>query len=143
MNLLKVGREPVSIAPTATVIDAVRRMEEANIGAIMILENDQLTGIFTERDLMLRVVLPGRDAQTTLVSEVMTSPVLTVRSDTDPDEVLRLMQERHIRHLPIVDETGRVQARISIRHLLREKVENLSQELDSLEAYLTADGIGG
>jgi CBS-domain-containing membrane protein len=73
----------------------------------------------------------------------MTSPVLTVPSDMDPDEVLRLMQERHIRHVPIVNEAGKVQARISIRHLLREKVENLSQELNSLEAYVTADGIGG
>jgi CBS domain-containing protein len=143
MNLLKVGREPVSIASTATVIEAVSRMEENHVGAIMILENDQLTGIFTERDLMRRVVLPGRSAQTTLVSDVMTSPVLTVPSDMDPDEVLRLMQERHIRHVPIVNEAGKVQARISIRHLLREKVESLSQELNSLEAYVTADGIGG
>ena len=143
MNLLKVGREPVVIAPTANVMEAVGRMEQANVGAILILEGDQLKGIFTERDLMLRVVRAGRDPQTTPLSEVMTSPVLTARSDMDADEVLRLMQEQHIRHIPVVSADGRVQARISIRHLLREKVEKLSQELDSLEAYTTADGIGG
>lgn len=143
MNLVKIGKEPIATTPTATVVDAVREMERANIGAILVVEGGRLKGIFTERDVMLRVVLAGKDPATTPVSEVMTSPVLTVSKDTEPDEVLRMMRERHIRHIPVVDADGNIEVRISIRHLLHEKVEHLTQELDSLEAYLTADGIGG
>ena len=143
MNLLKIGREPISIGPGATVINAVREMEKANIGAILVMDGSELKGIFTERDVMLRVVSQGKDPLKTLVGEVMTSPVITVSKETEPDEVLKLMRENHIRHIPVVDAQGHPQVRISIRHLLNEKVEHLTQELDSLEAYLTADGIGG
>ena len=73
----------------------------------------------------------------------MTSPVLTISEDSSPDDALKTMWERHFRHLPVVDANGKVMAMISIRHLLHLKVENLTQELDSLEAYITADGIGG
>jgi CBS domain-containing protein len=143
MNLLKIGKEPIAIGSTATVMAAVREMDKANIGAILVIDGGELKGIFTERDVMLRVVLQEKDPAKTLVGEVMTTPVLTISKETEPDEVLKMMRERHIRHIPVVDSNGRVQVRISIRHLLHEKVEHLMQELDSLEAYLTADGIGG
>ena len=73
----------------------------------------------------------------------MTSPVVTIHTETEPDDASKLMSERHIRHLPVVQSDGKVEAMVSIRHLLHDKVEHLTQELDSLEAYLSADGIGG
>jgi signal-transduction protein with cAMP-binding, CBS, and nucleotidyltransferase domain len=77
------------------------------------------------------------------MSDVMTGPVLTIDRDTSADDALKIMAEQHIRHLPVVDGLGQAEGMLSIRHLLRDKVEHLTQELDSLEAYLTADGIGG
>ncbi len=143
MNLLKIGKEPVAIKSSVTVMEALREMEKAKVGAVLIIDGDQLKGVFTERDLMMRVVLQDKKPESTLVTDVMTSPVLTITKDGEPDDVLKLMQEKHIRHLPLVNGEGDVEGMISIRHLLTEKVEHLTQELDSLEAYISADGIGG
>lgn len=129
---------------TAKVHEAVEAMAEADVGAALVYEGDTLSGIFTERDLMLRVVREGLDGSATPVKDVMTSPVWCVGvADTDPDELLRAMMERNIRHIPIRDEQGKIQGVISSRLLLRRRVEDLSRELDSLEAYMGADGIGG
>ena len=143
MNLLKIGKNPVAIESSATVMDALQEMEKAKVGAILIIDGAQLNGVFTERDLMMRVVLKAKNPESTPVTDVMTSPVLTIAKDKEPDDVLKLMQEKHIRHLPLVNDTGDVEGMISIRHLLTEKVAHLTQELDSLEAYISADGIGG
>jgi CBS-domain-containing membrane protein len=84
-----------------------------------------------------------RDPRKTEVEEVMTSPVHTIASRTTGDEALKIMLQEHIRHLPVVDERGKAQAIVSMRNLLEEKVRELHQQLDSLESYITADGIGG
>ena len=143
MNLLKIGKEAVAIHSSATVMDALRAMAKSKVGAILIIDDEQLNGIFTERDLMMRVVLEDKKPESTPVTDVMTAPVLTITKDKAPDDVLKLMQEKHIRHLALVNGEGDVEGMISIRHLLTEKVEHLTQELDSLEAYISADGIGG
>lgn len=143
MNLLKIAKAPAVVPSNATVMEAIQAMQDATVGAVLIVDDDVLKGIFTERDLMLRVVLKEKDPKATSVVDVMTSDVLTIRKETTADDVLKTMWEQHIRHLPIVDDTGKVEAMISIRHLLDRKVEHLTQELDSLEAYITADGIGG
>jgi CBS domain-containing protein len=89
------------------------------------------------------VVVEGRDPKTTTVEEVMTSPVQTIQKRTTGEEALRIMVQNHIRHLPVIDEMGQVQAMVSMRSLLEEQVHDLHQQLDSLESYITADGIGG
>ena len=132
-----------SVLPSAMVMDGIRAMAKATVGAVLILEHDELLGIFSERDLMIRVVSANKNPETTRIADVMTAPVLTIPRDMAEDDVLNLMWARHIRHLPIVDEFGVVEGVVSIRHLLHQKVENLTQELDSLEAYISADGIGG
>jgi CBS domain-containing protein len=143
MNLLKIAKPAVTIGPDASVLDAIKAMKAATVGAVLIIHEGELKGVFTERDLMVRVVLEKKDLEATGVTTVMTSPVLTILKDTRPDEALKLMWNRHIRHLPVVDSEGHVQAMVSIRHLLHDKVEHLTQELDSLEAFIGADGIGG
>ena len=142
-NLLK-RVQGVSVATSATVMEAIEAMSKATVGAVMVVDGEALKGVFTERDVMLRVVLEKKDPNTTSVSDVMTSPVVSVnKEDTTADELLKTMSERHIRHLPVLDSDGKVEGVISIRHLLQHKVENLTNELDSLEAYMSADGIGG
>ena len=143
MNLLKIAKPAVTVGSDVTVMDAITAMEEATVGAVVVVDSGEIKGMFTERDVMLRIVHPKKDPSQTPVADVMTSPVLTISQETSPDDALKMMSDRHFRHLPVVDSDGKVEAMISIRHLLHLKVENLTQELDSLEAYITADGIGG
>jgi len=137
------SRFVVTVSRTATVLDAIQAMAGAKVGSIAVVDGNVLVGIFSERDVMLRVVAEGRDPKSTAVEEVMTSAVQTIQKRTTNDEALRIMIQNHIRHLPVVDEKGEVQAMVSMRSLLEEKVQDLHQQLDSLESYITADGIGG
>jgi len=124
-------------------MQAVQTMDQVSIGAVGITQDDVLVGIFSERDLMLRVVSKKLDPETTHIRDVMTSPVETISRDSTADDALKLMLEKHIRHLPIVDRDGRLAGMISMRSLLHDKVQELTNQLDSLEAYFTADGFGG
>jgi CBS domain-containing protein len=144
MGLLRIARTPlVTVRPDATVMEAVRTMDIESIGAVVVAQGDALIGMFSERDLMLRVVSARRDPEQTLVRDVMTSPVATIDRDSTVDDALKLMLDKHIRHLPIADRDGRLAGMISMRSLLHDKVEELTDQLDSLEAYFTADGCGG
>jgi len=144
MGLLRIAQTPVvTVTPRTTVIDAVRTMDQEGIGAVAVMEDGLLCGIFSERDVMLRVVLEQRDPKTTRMMEVMTSPVETISRNATVDDALKHMLEKHIRHLPVVTRDGRMGGMISIRNLLYEKVDELTDQLDSLEAYFTADGAGG
>jgi len=144
MGLLRITRTPlVTASAEATVMEAVRAMHKEHIGAIAIVDNERLTGIFSERDLMNRVVLKGRNPEHTRVGDVMTSPVITIPRSLTADDALKLMDERQIRHLPVVSTDGSLLGMLSVRNLLHEKVQELTDQLDSLEAYFTADGAGG
>jgi CBS domain-containing protein len=144
MGLLRIARTPlVTVTPQSTVMQAVRIMDQESIGAVAVTQSDVLIGMFSERDLMLRVVSESKDPERTLVEEVMTSPVETIHRDCTADEALKLMLEKHIRHLPIVDRDGSLAGMISMRSLLHDRIEELTDQLDSLEAYFTADGVGG
>jgi CBS domain-containing protein len=102
-----------------------------------------LRGIFTERDLMLRVVLRHRNPKSTRVSEVMTSPAETITDATPEEDALVHMVERHVRHLPIVSTRGELKGMLSLRNLLEHRVDELARELHSLDQYLSNDGPGG
>lgn len=137
------SRSVITVPRTATVMDAVEVMGAAQIGSVLIEADGRVAGIFSERDVMLRVVLEQRDPRTTLVEEVMTTPVRVISIKTTGDEALKIMVQEHIRHLPVVDEKGRAQAIVSMRRLLQEQISELHQQLDALESYISADGIGG
>jgi CBS domain-containing protein len=144
MSLLKIAHVPPAfVEPGASVLHAVEVMAEEGVGAVAVVEGGQLRGIFTERDVMLRVVLKGRRPHDTRISEVMTSPVETVAEETSAEEALTHMLDRHLRHLPIVGQGGALLGMLSIRNLLEHMVEDLSRELHSLDQYLLNDGPGG
>jgi CBS domain-containing protein len=144
MGLLRIARTPlVTVRPDATVMEAVQRMVQESIGAIAVTDGKHLIGMFSERDLMLRCVSERRNLDQTLVGDVMTSPVETIHRDAPCDEALKVMLEKHIRHLPLIDRDGKLAGMISMRSLLHDKVEDLTDQLDSLEAYFSADGFGG
>jgi len=139
MSLLKIAHVPAAtVAPGSTVFDAVHVMAREGVGAVAVVENggkSRLQGIFTERDVMLRVVELERDPRTTRVGDVMTSPVETAREETTAAEALI-----HLRHLPIVARGGRLLGMLSIRNLLEDQVGDLQRSLHSLEQYLSNDG---
>jgi CBS domain-containing protein len=144
MSILRIARTPTAaVPPSATVTEAVKKMKDNNVGAVVVLDGGALQGMFSERDVMLRVVLEKRDPEKTRVKDVMTTNVVSIRKDTQPDEAVKLMWERHIRHLPVVRADGTVEGIVEIRNLFHELYEDLAQELDSLESYITMDGIGG
>ena len=147
MSLLKIAHvPPATIEPGATVLDAVNVMAREKVGAVAVMEKagkSNLLGIFTERDVMLRMMQQERNPRETQVRDVMTSPVETASEKTTASEALTLMLERHLRHLPIVGDDGQLLGMLSIRDLLEDKVEDLKRELDSLDQYLLNDGPGG
>lgn len=144
MRVIKIAQVPApSVTVEASVLDAVRTMEEAQGGACAVMDGAALAGIFSERDLMLRIVRVGLDPKKTTVRQVMTEDLETVTSDTDSSDALSLMVSRHIRHLPVVGEDGDLAGLLSIRNLLQYHVEELVDQLNSLEAYYAADGPGG
>ena len=144
MSLLKIAHvPPATVEPSANVLEAVQLMAEEGVGAVAVVEGDQLRGIFTERDVMLRGVLRERKPLETKIGEVMTSAVETTTDDTPYEDALNFMLEHHIRHLPIVSSDGQLKGMLSIRNLLEHMVQDLQRELHSLDQYLLNDGPGG
>ncbi len=145
MDLLRIARRPpVVVSPDDNVKTAIAKMVEAGVGAVIVVENERPAGIFTERDVLTRVVHPGLSAETTPVKQVMTpNPHVAPAKEMTASEAFEFMTDKHFRHLPVVDEEGRVVGILSVRHLMQHIVEYLSHELEGLNAYIAADGIGG
>ncbi len=142
--LLRVASTPAkTVSMTASVDDAVRLMVETRVGAVAVVDEGNLVGIFTERDVMTKVVHGSLDAARTPVAEVMVRDPVSVGCNTPRSEALELMITNHFRHLPILGADGGLAGMLSIRHLLRHQVERLTGDVDSLEQYLAADGPGG
>lgn len=147
MSLLKIAHvPPATIEAGQSVLEAVQVMAKEGVGAIAVLERgekSELCGVFTERDVMLRVVLQKLDPQNTKVRNVMTAPVASISDNLTAEEAFNLMVERHMRHLAIVSKEGDLLGMLSIRNLLEHLVEDLQRELHSLDQYMSNDGPGG
>jgi CBS domain-containing protein len=118
-----------------TVLDAAAYMSDRVIGAVPVMDQGRLVGMFTERDLMTRVVVPGFDPADVPVIDVMTREVTTAAPDDLRSECIRRMKSRHCRHLPVV-ENGRLLGTISLRDLLAEDIEERLQEVRLLTEYV-------
>lgn len=119
----------------STVIDAVKIMVGHDVGALPVLHDSRLVGVFSERDLMKRVIVQGLDPQTTKVSEVMTRELWAADICDEHTDAMRLMSERRIRHLPILDD-GNLAGFISLRDLLRVELEGKEHEIRTLTDYI-------
>lgn len=119
----------------ATVFEAARAMSAKKVGAVIVTrDGGKLAGIFTERDLMSRVVVARKDPETVTLEEVMTRDVFSVGVDAEVKSVRAELQQRHIRHLPIVAE-GRIVGILSLRDLLRADIDEMSIEVQAMESY--------
>lgn len=128
--------ELYSVAPDTMVFDAIKLMAEAKVGALLVLEDEQLVGIVSERDYARKVILESRSSRETPVRDVMTNVVLTVTPEQSIDECLLLMSKHHIRHLP-VSENGKPVGMLSVMDVVRNIILEKEQIIDQLEHYIT------
>lgn len=145
MSLLELcDPEPAAVQLGASVADAIGMMLDRHVGAVGVIDDEgRVAGIFTERDVLMKLALSGRDPGETPVRDLMTTPVEMATLSTGPGEAMGTMVERHYRHLPVADDDGRLLGILSIRNLLQWRIDDLTQELDSLEQYVANDGPGG
>lgn len=134
--LARKGSDVVSVAPTASVLDAARLMDERGMGSVLVLgDAQQLLGIFTERDLLRRVVAAGLPAATTLVQSVLTASPITCLPETSVEECSEIMNSRRIRHLPVVDASGLLGV-VSSRDVLAHQVAEHEATIQYMNSYM-------
>ncbi|MEO1334873.1 MAG: CBS domain-containing protein [Myxococcota bacterium] len=129
------GRRVQSCHPAQTVIEAVHLMNDLKIGALVVFEGTRLVGIFTERDVMVRVVAKRLDPQTTRVRDVMTTSVITLAPTATVEQAMRTMIDNACRHIPVA-ESDEVLGLVSLRDLSNWTVRAQQQELDQLAGYM-------
>ena len=125
-----------SIGPTDTVYAAVAKLKEWSVGALLVMQDSQLVGMFSERDYAHKIILEGRASKSTRVDEIMTTPVIYVTLSTPLPECMRLMTERRIRHLPVIEQ-DQVIGVISIGDLVRAIIQQQGETIDQLNALIT------
>ena len=126
----------LSVPPTATMLDALKMMAERNVGAALVVEEDRLVGIVTERDYARRVALHGRRSHDTVVSDVMSTQVIAVDPAWTAEQCMVLMDSKHIRHLPVL-EHGKLLGVISIRDAVKAIITEQQFTIRELENYIT------
>jgi CBS domain-containing protein len=125
-----------SIAPEMIVFDALKIMAEKNIGALLVVQKEKVVGIFSERDYARKIALKGESSHTTAVKDVMTSGVLSVHPEQSIDECMALMTNKHIRHLPVL-ENGKLVGLISIGDVVKAIISEHEYTIKQLENYIT------
>jgi CBS domain-containing protein len=136
-QLLQVkGNKVWSIPPNATVYEALQSMADKNIGALLVIQNEKVSGIFSERDYARKVILQGKSSKTTTVGELMTREVLYVGPDDSIEECMALMTAKRTRHLPVLEE-GQLVGVISIGDVVKEIISDREFMIHELERYIT------
>ena len=132
------GNEVLEIEADASVLEAVKRMVEANIGSLLVRDAGEVAGIVTERDYLRSVALEGPADEQVTVREIMSSPLIVVSPETTIDECMALMTDRRIRHVPVVGADGEVVGIVSIGDVVKFKSKQQSFEIRYLTDYITA-----
>jgi len=125
-----------TIEPSATVLAATQKMNAHKLGALMVMQDGQVAGIFTERDVLRRVVAEQRDPSSCTVGEVMTTDVICCQPEDDLDEISSLMQQKRVRHVPVCDRNGRVMGIVSIGDVNAYHATNQEAHINFLSEYI-------
>lgn len=125
-----------SVTPESTVFEALKFMAEKNIGALVVLQDGQLVGIFSERDYARKGIIVGRTAKDTHIHEVMTKNVITITTEDKIEACMQIMSDKHIRHLPVVDK-GTVMGMVSITDIVTAIINDQKNRIASLENYIS------
>ena len=139
-SILKSKPDPTvyTIAPTASVFEALELMAERSIGALVVTEDEHVVGIITERDYARKVILMARSSKETAVRDIMTSSVMYVRPDHTSEECMVLMTENRLRHLPVMD-SGKLVGLVSIGDLVKDIISEQKFMIEQLEHYITGE----
>lgn len=129
------GSEIYSIGSDSTVFEAIKMMSEKGIGALLVIDDGELNGIISERDYRDKVILKGRQSKSTPVKDIMTEKLFTVNSNDDIRLCMRIMTDRKIRHLPVLDD-GNLTGIISIGDVVKTVIDQQKGEIDSLRNYI-------
>ena len=132
----KSSQQTYSVTPDTTVFDAIRLMSDQGIGALVVMQDDRLVGMFSERDYTRKIALMDRSSRTTLVSEIMTTTLTTVEPSTSIEQCLSLMTDKHIRHLPLLKE-GKLVGMLSIGDLVKTMIAEQQKMIDQLQSYIS------
>lgn len=130
------GKNVYSVTGETTVYAALKAMAESNIGALLVIDNGQLSGIVSERDYARKVALEGKSSQDTLIKDIMTAHVLTVAPTDSIDRCMELMSDKHIRHLPVLNDTE-VMGVISIGDVVNAIIKSQRETIDQLKTYIS------
>lgn len=130
------GTEIISIVQEASVFDAIKLMADRAVGSLLVMDGSDLKGIVTERDYARKVIVKGRSSESTEVSEIMSTDIITATSQQTVNECMTLMTERRIRHLPVVTD-GKVIGLISIGDLVQAIISDQKDEIEQLEQYIS------
>lgn len=131
-------RAPIAVKPQDSVLVALEVMAKFDIGAVLVMEGDRLAGIFSERDYARKVVLQGKMSRDTSVSEIMTEKVFFAKPTQTVAEAMALMSDKHIRHLPILEDEKKVIGVISIGDLVKETISHQAFVIQQLEHYIAS-----
>jgi len=129
------NKEIQTIAPTATVFEALKKMSEKQIGALVVMENSKVVGIISERDYARKIILQGKTSKETLVKEVMSTTLFSVNPDTSVEEAMVLMTGKHVRHLPVFEKSKFVGI-ISIGDVVKSVISNKDFLINQLSEYI-------
>ena len=129
------GTQVWSVSPDTTVFDAIQMMAEKNVGALLVVDNSKLIGIISERDYTRKVILQGKASKQTAVKEILSSHLVEVSPAHSVEECLRLMTDRRVRHLPVLEE-GRIVGVISIGDLVNWIISAQSTTINQLQTYI-------
>jgi len=137
-QVLKVkGSEVWSVTPDTSVYDALKLMAQRNIGAVLVVEEETIFGIFSERDYARKVILKGRSSRDTLVSDIMTANLIYVNSSQTVEECMSLMSDHRIRHLPVLTDEGKLAGIITIGDVVKAIISEQELLINHLEEYIT------
>ncbi|HYA89074.1 MAG TPA: CBS domain-containing protein [Nitrospirota bacterium] len=137
--LRKKGHSFITVGPAASAFDALEIMEEKNVGAVLVVENGRLIGVFSERDYARKVILKGKSSKSTQVAELMSSSPVTVNSATSLRDCMLLMTEKHVRHLPVIDN-GILTGVLSMRDVVNTIISDQESTIEELEEYIAGTG---
>lgn len=132
------GREVWSVSSTDTVYEALAELADKGVGALVVVDEGDLVGILSERDYARKVILHGRDSASTTVADIMTSDLYTVHPEQSVSDCMELMTEHRIRHLPVVDDAGKLVGVVSIGDVVKAVIGDQRFLIEQLESYITS-----